>query len=75
MAELSHPVVTAALRDFDTMTAQLADALNPAPYLLGDRFTAADMLCSSPFHWFPDMTPEVPAIRRWVERCAERMQA
>ncbi len=73
-AQLSHPALTAALRDFDAMTARLAEALEPGPFLLGHRFTAADMLCSSPFHWFPDFTPNTPAIRSWVDRCAERMQ-
>ncbi|KAA0916266.1 glutathione S-transferase family protein [Aquicoccus porphyridii] len=73
-AQLSHPALTATLRDVDTMMAHLVEALDPGPYLLGDRFTAADMLCSSPFHWFPDLTPETPAIRNWVARCAERMQ-
>ncbi|TGN56934.1 glutathione S-transferase family protein [Paracoccus liaowanqingii] len=73
-AQLSHPAVTASLRDIDTMTARLTEALDPGPYLLGDRFTAADMLCSSPFHWFPDLMPEAPAIRDWVVRCAQRMQ-
>ncbi|WP_281281801.1 glutathione binding-like protein [Paracoccus gahaiensis] len=66
--------MTASLRDIDTMTARLTEALEPGPYLLGDRFTAADMLCSSPFHWFPDLMPEVPTIRDSVARCAERMR-
>ncbi|TJZ89533.1 glutathione S-transferase family protein [Paracoccus gahaiensis] len=73
-AQLSHPAITASLRDIDAMTTRLTEALEPGPYLLGDRFTAADMLCSSPFHWFPDLMPEVSAIRDWVARCAERMQ-
>jgi len=73
-AGLSHPALTASLRDIDTMTARLAEALEDGPYLLGERFSAADMLCSSPFHWFPDMTPDDPAIRSWVARCAERLR-
>lgn len=73
-AELSHPAITASLRDVDTITERLVEALDAGPYLLGDRFTAADMLCSSPYHWFPDLMPEAPAIRNWVARCAERMQ-
>lgn len=73
-AQLSHPALTATFRDFETMTARLTEALDPGPYLLGDRFTAADMLCSSPFQYLPDMTPKHPAIRNWVDRCAERMQ-
>lgn len=73
-AQLSHPAITASLRDIDTMTAHLTEALDPGPFLLGDRFTAADMLCSSPFQWIPDLMPDTPAIRNWVALCAERMQ-
>ena len=72
-AGLGHPALTASLRDLDTMTARLSEALASAPWLLGDRFSAADMLCSSPFTWFPDLMPDDPAIRDWVARCAERM--
>nr|WP_306417966.1 glutathione S-transferase family protein [Roseinatronobacter sp. S2] len=73
-AQLSHPALTASLRDVDSMMARLTEALDAGPFLLGDRFTAADMLCSSPFHWFPDLIPDTPAVRNWVDRCAERMQ-
>lgn len=73
-AQLSHPAITSSLRDIETMTTRLAEALEPGPYLLGERFTAADMLCSSPFHWFPDLLPKVPTIRDWVSRCADRMK-
>ena len=72
-AGLSHPALTAALRDFKTMAARLADALETSPWLLGERFSAADMLCSSPFAWFPDLVPAVPAIQDWVTRCGKRM--
>ena len=74
-ADVSHPAITAGLRDFDTMIERLAEPLRSGPWLLGERFSAADMLCSSPSHWFPDMTPAEPAIRDWVTRCAERMSS
>lgn len=70
-----HPAVTASLRDVETMAARLAEALEAGPWLLGDRFSAADMLCSSPFAWLPDLMPDDPAIRDWVARCAGRMAA
>ena len=72
-AGLSHPAVTASLRDLDTMIARLAETLATGPWLLGNTFSAADMLCSSPFAWFPDLLPEDPAIRDWVTRCATRV--
>ena len=73
-AGLSHPAVTASLRDVDTMIARLAEALATGPWLLGSTFSAADMLCSSPFAWFPDLMPDDPKIQDWVLRCAKRME-
>lgn len=71
-AQLSHPAIHAAIRDFDTMSGYLAETLADRPWLLGDRFSAADLLCSSPFLWFPDFTPDDPVLRDWVRRCGER---
>lgn len=75
MSGLAHPVFDAALRDFDTVVARLTEALERGPWLLGDRYTAADLLCASPFHWLPALVPDNPAIRDWVRRCAERPAA
>ncbi len=72
-ADVSHPAITAGLRDIDTMIERLAEPLRRGPWLLGERFSAADLLCSSPFLWFADMMPADPAIRDWVARCAARM--
>lgn len=69
-AGIDHPAIEASLRNFDTMIERLAEPLRQKPWLLGDRFSAVDMLCSSPFHWFTEMTPDDPAVRDWVERCA-----
>ena len=74
-AQISHPAITAGLRDFATMTDRLAEALRDRPFLLGDHYSAADLLCSSPFMWFPAMTPDDPAIKSWVQRCRERPAA
>tara|TARA_R110002020_G_scaffold88055_1_gene216562 strand:+ start:61 stop:636 length:576 start_codon:yes stop_codon:yes gene_type:complete len=71
---LSHVAVTSSLRDLDTMFARLAEPLQAGPWLLGGRFSAADMLCSSPFVFFPDLLPENPVIRDWVSRCADRVR-
>lgn len=71
---LSHPAFTASLRDFESVAARLRETLTAGPWLLGERFSAADLLCSSPFLWFTEMTPEDPAIRDWVARCADRMR-
>lgn len=75
MSGLAHPMFDAALRDFDAMVARLAEALERGPWLLGERYSAADILCASPFHWLPALVPEVPGIRDWIRRCAERPAA
>ena len=72
---LTHPAIYATLRDYDTVIARLSEALAQGPFLLGDRFTAADMLCSSPFGWFKELAPDVEVIQSWVARCNERIEA
>lgn len=74
-ANISHPAITATLRDFDTMVERLAEPLRRGPWMLGERFSAADMLCSSPFFWLAALMPDDPAIRDWVARCRDRMTA
>lgn len=74
-AGLSHPMVSASLRDMEAMLARLSEALETRPYLLGERYSAADLLCSSPFQWFSDLLPDNPRIRDWVARCADRPAA
>lgn len=69
---LTHPALTATFRDFDTMVQRLAETLQNQPYLLGDSYSAADLLCSSPFNWAPELMPDNAVIRDWVARCAER---
>lgn len=71
-AGLSHPAIQASLRDYDTMLTRLDEVLTTQPYLLGDSFSAADILCSGPFAWFGDQLPTTPAIDAWVARCQDR---
>ena len=70
-AGVSHPAIETGLRDEATMLERLAEPLRRGPWLLRDGFSAADMLCSSPFQWFKDMLPNDPAIRDWVARCEQ----
>lgn len=70
--KIEHPVLTATFRGMAEVTDRLARALERSPYLLGDRYTAADLLLCSPFAWFRDATPGVPVIRDWVARCIDR---
>lgn len=71
-AGVGHPYVTAAIRGVDEVNARLHAALDKGPWLLGDQFSAADLLCFSPYNWFQDATPDDPLIRDWVARCLAR---
>jgi len=53
-----------------TLQAQLAKG----PYMLGERFTAADVLWGGALHWTTlfKLVPETPEIRAYVERVIAR---
>lgn len=71
-AGLTHPAIEGSLRNYDTMLARLDEVLSVSPYLLGDRFSAVDILCAGPFAWFGDQLPSTPNIDAWVARCQDR---
>lgn len=71
-AGLTHPWLTATYRGIEEMEARISAALARGPWLLGERFSAADILIQSPWHWFRDMQAGDPAIRDWVARGAAR---
>ena len=71
-AKLDHPMLHATFRDLDAVFARLSEALDGSPYLLGDHYSAADLLLSSPFQWLPDATPQQPSVQAWIRRCADR---
>ncbi|OJY31982.1 MAG: glutathione S-transferase [Rhodobacterales bacterium 65-51] len=69
---LSHPAFTATWRGTDEVAARISAALARGPWLLGDRYSAVDLLVHSPYAWFREATPDDPAIRDWVARCQAR---
>ena len=71
-AGIDHPYMQAGIRGVPEVTARLHAALERGPWLLGDEFSAADLLCFSPYNWFQDATPDDPLIRDWVARCQAR---
>ena len=71
-AQLDHPVLQGSLGSLAAVADRLSGALQNRAFLLGDRYSAADLLCSSPFIWLPDLLPDDQAIRDWVHRCRER---
>ncbi len=69
-AGLEHPFIAYTYRSGAAARARLTAVLSDSPFLLGDRFTAADHLLHSPFTWFGK--PGEPVIDAWVDRCADR---
>lgn len=71
-AGVSHPWLTAAIRDHKTAVARLRAALEKGPWIMGARFSAADILLHGPYAWFPEGAPDDPLIRDWIGRCTAR---
>lgn len=73
---IAHPWIEATFRDMATAIAEVEAALTGQPYLLGDRYSAADLLIAGAFHFFgsmdPALLPETGPIRDWVARCQDR---
>jgi len=60
--------------DFDSMISTLEDALRGSAWLLGDQFTAADVLVGSSviFLRMFDMLPDSEVLSAYADRCAAR---
>ncbi|UYV38440.1 glutathione S-transferase family protein [Rhodobacteraceae bacterium D3-12] len=74
-AEISHPAITTAFRGLEEMGARLAGALEADDWLVGETFSAADLLMASPFVWMPSLLPDHPGVKAWAERCQARPSA
>jgi len=63
--------------DFDTMLGTLTAQLGQAPYMLGERFSAADVLWGGALGWITafKLVPELPVITDYVARMAARPAA
>jgi glutathione S-transferase len=60
--------------DYDTMLKTLTDQLATGPFLLGERFTAADVLWGTALRWTTmfKLVPETPVITSYIARVAAR---
>ena len=60
--------------DFNTMIATLSDGIGAGPWILGDQFTAADVMLGSSVHFLQlfDMLGDAPALVEYVDRCRQR---
>jgi glutathione S-transferase len=60
--------------DFDTMLKTLTDQLARGPFLLGERFSAADVLWGAALTWTTQfqLVPALPVIQAYVDRANAR---
>ncbi|GHG93087.1 glutathione S-transferase family protein [Pseudodonghicola xiamenensis] len=74
IAGVEHPAMTATFRGMEEIGAQIMAGLGDAPFLLGERFTIADLIMASAFQWAASKyTPDQPAVRDWVARVVARV--
>ena len=68
------PPAMAPYGDYDTTLKTLGDQLARGPYLLGERFTAADVLWGTALAWTTmfKLVPETPVIKAYIERVNAR---
>jgi glutathione S-transferase len=68
------PASTSGYGDFDTMLGALVGAIRKGPYLLGERFSAADVLWGTALRWTTGfkLVPELPEIMAYVARVCDR---
>jgi glutathione S-transferase len=61
-------------RDIDTLADIVAKAVSKGPYLMGEQFTAADVVVGSGIRWGTmfKLIPERPEFKPYVERIAAR---
>jgi glutathione S-transferase len=66
---------SAGFGDFDRVFDVVEAAVATGPWLLGDKFSAADVMISSDVHFGIDifkLVPSRPALRAYVDRCLAR---
>jgi glutathione S-transferase len=68
------PASTCGYGDYDTMLKTLVDQLDKGPYLLGDTFSAADVLWGTALNWTTlfKLVPDLPVIRAYIDRVLAR---
>ncbi len=68
------PPSTCPYGDYDSMLKTLTDQLEKGPYLLGVKFTAADVLWGMALGWTTmfKLVPELPVIKAYIDRVNAR---
>jgi len=67
-----NAVMRRTFRDRSAMDRRILTALEPGPYLLGEKFSAADILIVSLGQFARTMLPADTTIDAYLERCSAR---
>ncbi|HEY8100580.1 MAG TPA: glutathione S-transferase family protein [Burkholderiaceae bacterium] len=68
------PRSTSPYGDYGTMLKTLTDQLEKGPYILGEKFTVADVLWGTALTWTTmfKLVPELPVIKAYIDRVNAR---
>ncbi|MBO9466351.1 glutathione S-transferase family protein [Tropicibacter sp. R15_0] len=67
-----NPAFQSAFRGWDEVMLRLKTALDTSPWLLGSKFSVADLIVHSSFSWMPDLLPDHAVIQDWNSRMMAR---
>ncbi len=69
---INHPGLARNYRGMAEIAARLRSALGKGPWLCGEDYSAADLICASAFTFMPQLMPDDDLIRNWVARYQAR---
>ena len=67
-----HPVLQRAFRDRAAVDRRILDALGDGPYILGQKFSGADILIASMGQFLRAMLPAGDLVDAYLARCNGR---
>lgn len=67
-----HPAVQRGFSPRATIDRRVSEALSAGPYILGERFSGADILIASMGQWARKMLPAGAVVDEYLSRCAAR---
>jgi len=67
-----NPAMLRTFRDRAAVDRRILDAIDPGPYVLGERFSGADILVASMGQFLRTMLPPGPVVDAYLARCNAR---
>lgn len=73
--KIDNPGFAHTFRDWSAVVSRLTAALDGQDWLVGGRYTVADLIVHSVFNWMPDLVPDHPGAKAWHDRMMNRPAA